>query len=98
LASFLSVRDSTYSSHHIVGYRWWDYYDERSESMNWGFVTPRDDPYDGVSATTTQGYDSWGYPTGCLPTYGCERASYPDFVGRVLKANLNALRAIGMAP
>jgi hypothetical protein len=98
LSQFLSAGDSTYSSYHIVGYRWWDYYDERSESMNWGFVTPRDDPYDGVSATTTQGYDSWGYPTGCLATFGCEQSSHGDFLDPVQAANLNALRAIVTGP
>jgi hypothetical protein len=98
LNEFLSANDSSYSSYHIVGYRWWDYHDERSESMNWGFVTPRDDPYDGISATTSQGYDSWGYPTGCLATFGCEQASYGDFIDSVEAANLNALRAIATGP
>jgi hypothetical protein len=78
----------------IVGSAWWQYYDMRSASANWGLVTPRDDPYDGVSATTSQGYDSWGYPTGCLPTFGCEEASYGDFIDYVTSANLNALRAV----
>jgi hypothetical protein len=77
----------------MVGYAWWTYYDMRSVSQNLGIVTPRDDPYDGVSSTTTQGYDSWGYPTGCVPTFGCEQGNYGDFIGPATTANLNALRA-----
>jgi hypothetical protein len=77
----------------FVGYGWWTYYDMRSFNENWGFVTPRDDPYDGVSSTSRQGYDPWGYPTGCVPTFGCEQGSYGDFVGPATDANLNALRA-----
>jgi hypothetical protein len=78
----------------IVGLAWWQYTDMQEERANWGLVTLRDDPYDGVSATTSQGYDSWGYPTGCLETFGCERATYGDFLDAVTTANLNALRAL----
>jgi hypothetical protein len=78
----------------IVGMAWWQYTDMRNERANWGLVTPRDDPYDGVSATTSEGYDSWGYPTGCLAAFGCERANYGDFLDYVTNANLNALRAL----
>ena len=78
----------------IVGLAWWQYTDEQEEHANWGLATLRDDPYDGVSATTSQGYDSWGYPTGCLTTYGCEQASYGDFIDYVTNANLNALRSL----
>jgi hypothetical protein len=78
----------------IVGMAWWQYTDMRNERANWGLVTPRDDPYDGVSATTSQGYDSWGYPTGCLTGFGCERANYGDFIDEVTAANLNALRSL----
>ena len=78
----------------IVGMAWWQYTDMRGERANWGLVTLRDDPYDGVSATTSQGYDSWGYPTGCLAAFGCERANYGDFTDEVMKANLEALRTL----
>ena len=63
------------------------------ERANWGLVKLRDDPYDGVSAFTSQTYDSWSYPTGCLTTFGCEQASYGDFLDYVTDANPNALRA-----
>jgi hypothetical protein len=76
----------------IIGQSWWRYTDTQGEKANWGLLTLRDDPYDGVSATTSQGYDPWGYPTGCLPTFGCEEASYGDFVDYVTNANINALR------
>ncbi len=78
----------------LTGMLWWQYYDSWGEKANWGLVTPRDDPYDGVSATTTPGADSWGYPTGCLPTFGCEQANYGDFIDAVRDANLNALRTL----
>jgi hypothetical protein len=78
----------------IVGLAWWQYTDCQAEKANWGLVTLRDDPYDGVSSSTSQGYDSWGYPTGCLATFGCEQATYGDFLDDVTNANLNALRAL----
>jgi hypothetical protein len=78
----------------IVGLAWWQYTDSQGEHANWGLVTLRDDPYDGVSATTSQGYDSWDYPTGCLAAFGCERANYGDFTDEVMKANLEALRTL----
>ena len=78
----------------IVGMAWWQYTDMRSERANWGLVTPRDNPYDGVSATTSEGYDSWGYPTGCLAAFGCERANYGDFIDEVTRANLEVLKTL----
>jgi len=86
----------------MVGYGWWSaYYD--SSLSNFGWVTPRDDPYDGVSSTTTQGYDAWGYPTGCLPqamvgaATPCEHANYGDFVDSARTENLWILDQIGQA-
>ncbi len=83
---------------HMVGSQWWALYDSRSERLNWGLATPRDDPYDGVSATTTQGYDAWGYPTGCVPGYGCEQGSYGDFISHVRAGNLWALDQLAGTP
>jgi hypothetical protein len=94
----LNAQDSSTGTYHLVGFRWWAMYDSRGEQANWGLVTRRDDPYDGISATTSQGYDSWGYPTGCLPAFGCEQASYGDFIEQVEAGNLNALRAIAAGP
>jgi len=92
--AFLSAADSSTGTYHLVGQRWWELYDNRGESTNWGLLTRRDDPYDGISATTSLGADSWGYPTGCLPAFGCEQASYGDFLTGVMNANLIALRRI----
>ena len=66
-------------THHFVGLKWWAMYDSPGQQTNWGLVTPRDDPYDGKSATPTAGVDAWGYPTGCVPGFGCEQAAYGDF-------------------
>jgi hypothetical protein len=90
----LHAQDSSTGIYHLVGFRWWEFYDNRGETANWGLATRRDDPYDGVSASTSQGYDSWGYPTGCLPNFGCEKANYGGFLDSVTNANLNALRAL----
>ena len=81
----------------IVGLAWWQYTDSQAEKVNWGLVTLRDDPYDGVSSSTWQGYDSWGCPTACLATFGCEQATYGDFLDDVTNANLNALRVLTWA-
>jgi hypothetical protein len=77
----LDLLDSTYKSNHCIGFKWWQYYDMRVENANWGLVTPRDNPYDGQSATTKPGVDKHGYPTGG------ERADYGDFISHVIRAN-----------
>jgi hypothetical protein len=82
----------------FAGIKWWDWMDSWGERANWGFITWRDDPYDGSAATTSQGYDSWGYPTGCAPTFGCEKGNYGDFLDSLLSGNLNALRTAATAP
>jgi len=79
-------------THPLVGMLWWAYYDSWREKTNWGLATPRDDPYDGVAATTSPGVDRWGYPTGCLPQFGCEQANYGDFLDSAVEGNLAALR------
>lgn len=77
----LSLLDSTYKSNHCIGLKWWQYFDQRGELANWGLVTPRDNPYDGHSATTAPGTDKHGYRTGG------EKADYGDFLSHVIKAN-----------
>ncbi|HEY6291340.1 MAG TPA: putative Ig domain-containing protein [Terriglobia bacterium] len=86
--------ETTAGNYPVVGLLWWQHYDSWPERANWGLATLRDDPYDGISATTTAGADSWGYPTGCLATFGCEWGSYGDFVDSVTGANLSALDSI----
>lgn len=85
---------------HWAGFRWWQYFDQRSTQGNWGLVTPRDDPYDGVSTKSVAGTDAWGYPTGCLTGFGCEEVcpsssscsgatatAYGDFIDPVTATN-----------
>jgi hypothetical protein len=77
----LDLVDATYKSHHCIGFKWWQYFDQRGEASNWGLVTPRDNPYDGTSAVIKPGVDKYGYPTGG------ERADYGDFISHVIRAN-----------
>ena len=88
LQTLMSAADTATGTNHFVGVKWWALYDSRGEQTNWGLLTPRDDPYDGTSATTTAGVDAWGYPTGCVAGFGCEQANYGNFLGPVTKANL----------
>ena len=79
---------------HLVGLKWWAMYDSRGEGANWGLLTLRDDPYDGVASTAAAGKDQWGYPTGCLPVFGCEPAHYGDFLDSVARANLALIQQL----
>ncbi len=94
----LNAADTATGTNHIVGFHWWDLYDMPNEQLNWGLLTPRDDAYDGASATTTPGADSWGYPTGCLSAFGCEKRDYGNFIQSVTKANLEVLRRLAAKP
>jgi len=87
LKTLLASADTATGTRHFVGLKWWAMYDSRGEQMNWGLLTPRDDAYDGVGATPAAGVDAWGYPSGCLPAFGCEAAYYGDFVSPVAAAN-----------
>lgn len=61
----LTVSSGAYSgSQPNVGYGWWDYYDMRSETRNWGIATLRDNIYDGAESCAATGTDSYGYATG----------------------------------
>jgi hypothetical protein len=98
MALFLNSKSTLSGTYHSIGISWWCLYDSRSEHSSWGLLTRRDNPYDGVSAVTTPGADSWGYPTGCLASFGCEWANYGDFLGAVRKANLGAYRTLLTKP
>jgi hypothetical protein len=79
------------SSYPVVGYYWWGAFDQDGEKLNWGLLTPHDNPYDGKSATIVgAGSDQWGYPTGG------ETENYGDFIDDVTSANEGALPS--MAP
>ncbi|MHB8655915.1 MAG: Ig domain-containing protein [Terriglobia bacterium] len=69
----------------VVGFKWWQFVDNRGEQMNWGLVTRRDNEYDGRAAVTAIGTDAWGFPTGG------ETNSYGDFLTTVQNSNLGIL-------
>ena len=78
----------------VIGQGWWELYDDASTKTDFGLITDRDDPYDGVASTPNPGIDQWGYPTGCLgadalpgPTTPCEQASYGDVLTGVAAGN-----------
>ncbi len=80
----INSKDTATGTYHVVGFYWWDAFDEDGEKLNWGLITPLDNPYDGKSATIVgNGKDPWGYPTGG------EKANYGDFVDDVTAANLS---------
>lgn len=84
----LSAKDTATATYHIVGYKWWEYYDNRGEQANWGLTTRRDNGYDGAAAITGAGVDSWGYPTGS------EQMSYGDFLDSVMGANFGVYKSL----
>jgi len=75
-------------SYPMVGLDWWEYMDKVSEGINWGLVTPQDNAYDGREAVVRRGADRWGYATGG------ESRNYGDFLSRVQKANIKAMRKL----
>ena len=83
VSGLLNSTDSSTGTHHFVGYKWWELYDNRGEQANWGLLTRRDNPYDGVGAVVAPGVDAWGYATGG------EQANYGNFLGGVTAANLS---------
>jgi hypothetical protein len=84
----LTATDTTTSTYHIVGYKWWQFYDDRGESANWGFATRRDNSYDGKAAVIGAGKDSWGFPTGG------ELMDYGNFLDDVTGANFNVYKSL----
>lgn len=100
LNKWQTLSDATFSSSHIIGYRWWAWQDGRGETHNWGLVTRRDNPYDGRAATGNAGTDRWGFPSGCYGSSGCEqvcpsttscvgatKANYGNFIDSVQAGN-----------
>ena len=81
MTGLLAAKDTATSTFHIVGYKWWELYDNRSEQANWGLLTRRDNAYDGVEAVPAAHVDAWGLPTGG------EMRSYGDFLSSVTQAN-----------
>jgi hypothetical protein len=78
----LNAKDSATGTYHVVGFYWWSAFDMDGEKLNWGLITPHDNPYDGKSATIVgNGKDPWGYPSGG------QVANYGDFIDDVTAAN-----------
>jgi len=69
----------------VVGFKWWQFVDNRGELMNWGLVTRRDNEYDGMAAVVATATDQWGFPTGG------ETNSYGNFLSTVQNSNLGIL-------
>jgi len=84
----LTATDTTTSTYHIVGYKWWQFYDDRGEASNWGLATRRDNSYDGKAAVIGAGKDSWGFSAGG------ELMDYGDFLDDVTGANLNIYKTL----
>jgi hypothetical protein len=78
----LNAKDSS-GTYHVVGFQWWELYDNRAEKANWGIVTRRDNAYDGVQARRTTGKDQWGFPIGG------EQQDYGDVISAITSANMS---------
>ena len=88
LNGLLNAKDSITGTFHIVGYKWWELYDNRGEQANWGLLTRRDNAYDGTSSVISTALDLWGFLTGG------EKANYGDFIGPVTTANQNIYKTL----
>lgn len=88
MTGLLDAKDTASGTYHIVGYKWWELYDNRGEDANWGLLSRRDNGYDGTAAVTAAGKDSWGYPTGN------EQVNYSDFLDSVTTNNLNVYKTL----
>jgi len=88
VAAIKNAKSKVTNTYPIVGFYWWGAFDEDGEGLNWGLITPHDNPYDGCSATIAGcGKDQWGYPTGG------ERKNYGDFISAVKAANEDVVGA-----
>ena len=84
-----NAKTTATSSYPVVGFYWWGAFDQDGERLNWGLLTPNDNPYDGKSATIVgAGTDQWGYPTGG------EHRNYGDFISAVKASNESAPAAM----
>jgi hypothetical protein len=88
MAIQLNTRIMATRTYPIVGFYWWSAFDMDSEKLNWGLMTPRDNPYDGRSARVAGIKDQWGYPTG-----GEER-NYGDLISSIKASNFSADRIL----
>jgi hypothetical protein len=84
----LTMRGTSDGVAHFVGFQWWNPYDQRNENTNWGFLTNKDNPYDGVADKIATGVDQWGYATGG------EAHDCGDFLSAMIAANQSVLAAL----
>ncbi len=77
----MRASDGTYM---VVGALWWKYADNShmwwQQQRNFGFVTLKDNAYDGIEATKAKSIDPQGYPVGG------ESRDYGNFIGGVMEA------------
>jgi hypothetical protein len=66
---------------HIAGLSFWSLLDKNAECANFGWLSYRDNAYDGREAVVPAGKDPWGF------SVGGERGYYGDFVTRATQAN-----------
>jgi hypothetical protein len=82
VSGMLNSADSPTGTYHLVGYKWWQLYDDRGQQANWGLLTRRDNAYDGQQAVMAKGTGAWGYPNdGEAANNSC------NFLGAVTTAN-----------
>jgi hypothetical protein len=76
-------------SHPLVGYRWWQWYDNYGQCDNYGLTTISDDLYDGKQPARTVTADEFGISHGGWPLGG-----YTDFISHFRQANRVYLEGI----
>ena len=89
MVSQMETTADSAGTYHIAGLEWWGWYDQDSQGLNWGLITPNDNPYDGKSSTIDKGTDEAGYITGG------ESANYSDFLSSVIRANNRVYPGLG---
>ena len=67
------------NDYYVMGIDFWGLTDDTS--LDWGFITLRDNVYDGICAVQTYSMDQYGYPCGG------ETANYGDFTNEVTQTN-----------
>lgn len=88
MTSLWQTKDSSTSTFHVVGYKWWELYDNRGEKANWGLLTRRDNAYDGRETVTSFLTDALGL------LVGGEQKKYGDFIDPVTKANAGTYKTL----
>jgi hypothetical protein len=72
---------SAEGNYNTVGMSQWEWHDNNGEKLNWGFVSLRENAYDGIEAVVAVGTDPYGFPTGG------EDLDYGNYISSVTAAN-----------